>query len=215
MKKSILPLLIVMQFCSCTINNRSNDEPNEGALLAINVNVVIVDEALNDRLNPDSPSYFGEEYVRGIKVLYLCDGKKLEFLDYYYFIGGGVRFFIENVKNRNPISEPHFDSFGHYFIDCVGTPFMENGEQVVYTYLSYPDGNEDEIKVRYFHDGGFLAIDKIWINGELALEGVEIVNPGQMYYNPKYFPWMRPIIDNSGKQTGIVREGRGLIVLTK
>ena len=35
--------------------------------------VVIVDSEFNDCLNPESPSYFGEEYIEGIKFL---DGTK-------------------------------------------------------------------------------------------------------------------------------------------
>jgi hypothetical protein len=206
---------ITMLFCSCTKKNEPSMD--EAIVMSIDVNVVFVDKFLNDRLDPKSPSYFGEEYAQGIKVLYLCDGKKLGYLDYYHFMGRGEMFYIENIENRKTISEPHWDSFEHYFISCISrASIMEDDEEVAYAYLSYPDGSEDEIKVRLRENSGeygcVLFLDKIWINGELAREGV---TDSQMYYNPKYFPWLKPYIDDNGRQTGMISEGQGLIVLTK
>lgn len=39
--------------------------------------IVLTDPELNDLLNPESPSFLGEEYTKGILVMYLNAGKKL------------------------------------------------------------------------------------------------------------------------------------------
>jgi len=205
-----------------------------GVILNLNVRVVIVDEALKDRLNPESSAFFGVEYTDEIKVLYLCEGKKLSFLEYYYYRGGGKTFWYDDVEKRKPVFPPYRKiedldiyqdqgSLGYYFIDCSigavdGVINMEDGRKVTYTYISYPDGSEDEIKVQIYENekGSMVLINKIWLNGELAFDnhwnGFETL---KAYYNPKYYPWLTPAFDKEGNQIGFRPDGQWLLVLTK
>jgi hypothetical protein len=50
---------------------------------------------------------------------------------------------------------------------------VENGQKIAYAYICYPDGSEDEIKVQMYENNTFrntILINKLWINGELALD---------------------------------------------
>ena len=217
-------IVCMLFFCSCKkdVSNVNKD------VIDTTVYIVIVNEALEDRLNPDSPSYFGDKFVNEIEVFYLCNGKKLPFLDYYKFIGGGSLFYIDDVENKKPISPPlrwterygYIDqgTLGYYFIDCssgLAASVIEDNEKVTYTYIHYPDGSEDEIKVQYIEKDGLLLTGKIWIKGELAFEsgawGVK-----DFYYNTKYYPWLEPVLDNAGKQIGVSpKKGTKIVVITK
>lgn len=42
----------------------------------VGMQIVLTDPELNDLLNPESPSFLGEEYTKGILVMYLNAGKK-------------------------------------------------------------------------------------------------------------------------------------------
>jgi len=173
--------------------------------------VIIVDSAYNDRLNPESPAYFGDEYAEGVKVFYLCYGKKLTFLEYYSYLGGGGWWYWEDVENIKTITAPapfYGGIYGYYSINCTMYVWfgIEDDPIFTYAYIAYPDGNEDEIKVQIKIGRNYIIKDKIWINGELAYDnymrefGWDIPLP---YYNPKYYHWLEPVFDNDGNEIGV------------
>ena len=230
MKKFVVYLMHLVLFFSC---NKADIESNVDTVFPSRIKIIIVDEAYNDRLNPELQSYFGDDYTKGIEVLYLCDNKKVTFLEYYKYLGGGSWWFIDDVENHEFISHPVFkttnDSVGlgtpwYFFIECSSDAMFEEAGQVVsYTYIRYPDGSEDEIKAqrkiwsseRTSNDeigGGGMSNDKIWINGELAYEFS--MSDGH-YYNPKFYPWMQPVFDNNHIQIGVMPIEEGIVVLTK
>jgi len=224
MKNTVLFLMMMTFFCSC----KKNESNVNHDVVDLTVKIVIVDESLKDRLNPDSPSYFGDEFANGIEVLYLCNGKKLPFSEYYKLIGGGSLFYIDDVENKKPISPPlkwsegygyiNQGTLGYYFIDCssgMAAFVIEDNEKVTYTYIRYPDGKEDEIKVQYIDKETLLLTGKIWINGELAFERGEW-GVKSFYYNPKNYPWLEPVLDDAGKQIGVSpKNGTKIVVITK
>ena len=194
------------------------------------IRIVIVDEAQNDRLNPESPSYFGDDYVNGIKNLCLYNGKKRTFLEHYYLTGGGSWFFLDDVEKIKTIIRPAYDTFGYFFVS-IGwcSPFIEDDRKVTYAYIQYPDGSEDEIKWEYTI---YFEHEKIWINGELVFQThyedviVEALSTpdkpyiaratNQTYFNPKYYLWMKPDSDSPLGSMDVKKlNGESLIVLTK
>jgi len=203
MKTKIIPLIMFALFYSCGSN--LNEVPEVGGLiLPASNSVVIVDAEFNDRLNPESPSYFGKEYIEGIEFFVLKDGKKLPYHNYpdRSIIRPPLRWSEEygymNTDNTR----------GYYFMFLMG-----------HCFIKYPDGSEDELRVQY-KDLTTVAtiLEKVWINDELAFESRRAMGEG-FYYNPKYFPWMRPVLNDDGIQTGempdIGNGGNRIFVLTK
>ena len=169
--------------------------------------ILVVDSEQNDFFNPRSPAYPGKEYVDGIEVLYLMNGKKRTYSEYIKYSG----LIDYNPKSRfyEPVNEPSRSrssdsspllTFGYYFIDCTSAAFLyEKDDVVTYTYVRYPDGHEDEIKVKArIIDRGYSKyayLDKIWINGELVKKvpanyGLLPFNVEDRahYYNPDFHP---------------------------
>jgi len=204
MKNNILYFMLTVLFCSCDV--KPTEEP-EADVISFRLHAVIVDEDFCDRLNPVSPAYFGEEFIREMDVLYLCDGEKLTHLQTYYFGGGGVLWHRDNIENFTPKTSPleapviiSPANWSCHWIDCTSEwgYFFEEGKQVSYVYIHYGDGSEDEIKVQLYENesGSILVHDKIWVNGELAysrqgkLKETQYGTIKQDYFNPTYFPFM-------------------------
>ena len=219
MKTSILFLLIFYLFCSC---NKMEEEVPTSFVQDIMVRVIIVDITQNDRLNHDSPAFWGDDYTNEIEVLYLCDGKKLTYLEYYTFMGGGDWFVIDDVEKSKFVRPPYGQNGesnemtnGYYFIDCTsGAYVIEDGHEVYYTYIRYPNGSEDEIKVQLYEAKNLHLKDKVWINGELVYE-IGFWGVKEHYYNAKYFPFMQPVVDDNGNQVGIMPAVSNAFVITK
>ena len=153
--------------CAC------ESEPQEGQISCVEdivIQIVLTDPELNDRLNPGSPSFLGEEYTQGIEVM---------------------------------------------------SPFVTEGNRdIAYTYIQYPDGNEDEIKVQLYRTSSLLLMDQIWINGELvySMHPKEGSLSTKQYYNPEYYPFLVPTLDDDGKQIGDLVQpegGTSIIVIKK
>ena len=226
MKNFVIFMMIVL-FCSCNkAANTGGDEEiggDVGDFVKLNLEIVIVDADLNDRLNPESPSFWGEDYTEGIEVMYLYDGKKITFLENYRLIGGGSLFFVDDVENLKPISSPRqgINTLGYYFIDhChpfTAVPIIEDEQKVTYAYICYPDGSEDEIKCQIWinETESVMVIGKIWINRELAydMRGAQGEYGWERYYNPKYYPWLEPVLDDEGKQMGVKPKDYATIVV--
>jgi len=157
------------------------------------------------------PCYLGDKYANGIEVLYLVNGKKLTLTEYYYD-GGAVNGIIDNIENIKPtILSPDVTeccgSFGNYFIDCSRWDlkyYYFDEQPTTYTYIRYPDGSEDEIKVHYYRvfKNSLIVPDKIWVKGELALSMDD-----NLYYNPKFFPRLKTLLlpDDDGNLTKEVK----------
>jgi hypothetical protein len=75
-------LIITILMYSCKNDTFEEESSIAGVVFDIGVNIAIVDESFSDRLNPDSPAYFGDEYTNGIKVLYYYKGNKLTYEEY-------------------------------------------------------------------------------------------------------------------------------------
>jgi hypothetical protein len=55
---------------------------------------------------------------------------------------------------------------------------------------------------------------KIWVNDDLIYDMSE--NSG--YYNPKYYPWLEPVLDDNGNQIGSAirpKNGTDIVVIMK
>ena len=224
MKKTVIYLMLAALCCSC---NKEQDQYHPRLVgsspIGDRVGIVLVDEAFNDRLNPESPAYFGDD---AIEFLYLFDGKQSTFLKQYRFIH---RILVPPLKLEEGFDYGEYAPLRYYHIDATAPGYVtEEGREVAYTYIRYPDGSEDEIKVQLFQNesGSILVvIDKLWVNGELAYYkgtwGRMVDDPktgvkGDRYYNPKYYPWLLPLFDDDGNQVGIMpKYGQTLIVLTK
>lgn len=207
MKKLMVFLVFPALFFSCSNvidpveseKEVSIESPVESCI-SLGVLVAIVDEGYNDLLNPQLPKYLGDEYTNGIEVLYLVDGKKLSRLDYYHAvydeIMGEIGFILNDFENIKTISPPYryvpgygniqYGTLGKYFINC--TNFWRDDKSI--SYIKYPNGKEDEIKVEIYKSGSLTTRGKVWVNDELAYDLMS------RYYNPKYFPFMKPVLYN-------------------
>ena len=173
MKRLWYILIIITMMYSCKKGDIGEKSNIGGSNIDNIVIILIVDESFNDRLNPDSPAYFGDNYTNEIKVLYYHEGEKLTFIEEYYATGGGKSYFINDVENHKDISPSSVSPLGFSSIDCTTfnySCFSELEGVFSFTYISYPDGSEDEIKVEYNADDFGIDIDKLWINGELAYD---------------------------------------------
>ena len=222
MKKLAIFLIIPALFFSCSeginptaVEEKKAEEENNidspvGVSINLSVLVAVVDEDYNDLLNPQLPNYLGDEYTNGIEVLYLVNGEKVPFLDYYQTLGGGETYIIDDVENIKTISPPYryvpgygeikVGTLGNYFINCTNMIPVDVtswvNQAVSLTYIRYPNGNEDEIKVEIYQTEPATVTQKgkLWVNGELAFDLMS------RYYNPKYFPYLKPVLDDDGNQ---------------
>ena len=218
-------LIITLLVHSCKIVNVEEESTLAGVILDIRMYIAIADEAFNDRLNPDSPAYFGDEYTNGIKILYYYKGNKLTFEEYHkamlkwhYETEGTLWYYIDEVLAKYKTIYPPFwgleaeGSDKYFYIDCINGSHEVYETGFSYTYICYPDGSEDEIKARIYSNKGLTVIDKIWINGELVKESHESLSY-QPYYNPKYYPWMRQLTSSNGVPTGyLIPDGRAIVI---
>lgn len=60
----------------CACESEEKVYPDGPGLNEVGMQIVLTDPELNDLLNPESPSFLGEEYTKGILVMYLNAGKK-------------------------------------------------------------------------------------------------------------------------------------------
>jgi len=255
MKKFPIATIALVLFCSCSTNTKieveepqeivevsTPEEPQTDTPLystAGPVCVAIVDEYFNDRLDPESPSYWGYEYINGTNVFVMYKGERLLHINLFPFTnseeyGGAVpRFAIDEYyahythipSDRVFITE----DIQLYAYGCGEgeDSLSEDGEVAASNWIVYPDGNEDEIRVQM---GGRDTFDwyvkKVWINGELAFQRefedviVESLSTPeepfifkQAYYNPKFYPWMKPVLTDKGEQMGLIAAGIGHIVV--
>ncbi|MCL1821806.1 MAG: hypothetical protein FWG22_03175 [Prolixibacteraceae bacterium] len=223
MKNLLICLMMITFLCSCQRDVSETQDggiASEAAVMDFIFKFVFVDENLQDRLNPESPAYFGKEYVQGIKLL---DGKKNEFDPYEYhnsvrsiheaeetLIQFPYRWYAGNKIDQN--------TFGYFFIHnpLVGLLGV-NGNLACY-YIHYPDGSEDAIKVRELcrsgKYGSVHTYSHIWINEDLVFElgGAS----GRNYYNPQYYLWLAPVFDDNGAEIAGERPGACYVIaLTK
>jgi len=234
MKSSIIYIIILGLFFSCSTKNvEPIEEPVTPTVdvISLGLPVVIVDEEYNDRLNPASPSYFGDEFVQKMNVSYLIEGKRLTHLQAYYYGGGGSHFWRDDIEQFNPIYQPVIsnvvvcpENVGNCFIvDCMSEwgIFKEEGKKVSYTYIQYPDGSEDELKLEIWENesGSVMTQGKIWVNGELAFSRMSIQFETSIgtftnhYFNPEYYPFMKPLLNDDGIKIGEV--SAIMLVITK
>ena len=199
MKTKIIFFIIIAFICSC------NNEDNLGSdVVYVRIRVMIVDEELNDRLNPESPSYLGDEYIQNISVGYRAIREDND------------NVLIESFEQKQPVTYRNGTRQQYiYFIWCSpyaidyrdedNEDYKDLGWSVckypTYTDIYYPDGSVDEIKSQFRYssgdNGSVLTISKIWVNDELAYEfGYTRERPP--YYNPEYYPWLKPMYDTEG-----------------
>lgn len=133
--------------CAC------ESEPQEGQISCVEdivIQIVLTDPELNDRLNPGSPSFLGEEYTQGIEVLYRYKDQKLTLplLWPLQTHGGAILGEWSTIyppyMEDNGYGKTDGNTKGYYYIEA--SPFVTEGNRdIAYTYIQYPDGNEDEI----------------------------------------------------------------------
>ena len=134
----------------CACESEEKVYPDGPGLNEVGMQIVLTDPELNDLLNPESPSFLGEEYTKGILVMYLNAGKKTlcQFVPQYTNEGG-------TQKEWNMIYPPYEDyerdgrvkknTKGYYYLPFPFNKTEEN-QDVSYIYVQYPNGSEDEIK---------------------------------------------------------------------
>lgn len=107
---------------------------------------------------------------------------------------------------------------GYYYLPFPFNKTEEN-QDVSYIYVQYPNGSEDEIKSQMYIADGIFLIDQIWVNGELAysMSPREGSLSTKQYYNPEYYPFLVPTLDDNGKQIGdlVQPEGGTRIIVIK
>ena len=230
MRKHIVLFVSIILFCSCSTSvveeplgtdateiEETKKEPPVydwgGMVIDTQISVLIVDEVFDDRLNPESASYWGEEYINGITCSFLYEGIKIKVPSY-----------------PKIISDPSWQTIGYYYIVCDPRgSYIEEDKTFAIIWICYPDGKEDEVKSEIYQNGLQILLDKIWINDELAYQRLyedvvveSLSTPEESfivkrpYYNPKYYPWLKPLLDENGNQIGEVPEGyRNVMVLIK
>lgn len=207
----------------CACEPEKEEQPIHPVLIEPGMQIVLTDPELNDLLNPGSPSFLGEEYTKGIIVMYLNAGKKTLYRSISQYTDEGG-----TPKEWNTIYPPYDDvegygrvkknTKGYYYLPF---PFdkTEENQDVSYIYIRYPDGSEDEIKSRMYIADGISIIDQMWINGELAysMHPREGSQSTKQYYNPEHYPFLVPALDDNGKQIGdlVQPEGGTRIVVIK
>ena len=203
--------IALLFFSSCNKNKAKNDDPTgveSGDVIDLRLELVIVDDQLQDRLNPESPAYIGDKIQ-----LYIRDGDIKTVLVYQdeSIIQPPLRW----TERYGYINQ---NTLGYYFIRFPWTSLVGDDNFSI-CYLHYPDGSEDEIKVQTYENenGTILRKDKIWVNGELAFEfghwGVK-----DFYYNPKFYPWLEPLLDDDGNPISYYvrpKNGTDIIVIKK
>jgi len=228
MKNAVILGFFLLVFASC---NKSSDEiPDReigGRIYDLRLRIAIVDQALQDRLNPESPAYFGEVFTGGIEMLYMYNGKKFVRSDTWLMTNINVTFHEDYEGIQAPIRETvHYgpinqNTLGYYFL-YADPPLIFMEDSHIYLYIRYPDGGEDEIKIQIYesNNGDMTRMDKIWINSELVYSMSEFYTlsyngmwPDSVYptydseifldyYNPKYYPYLVPVLDMEGRQVG-------------
>ena len=175
----------------CACESETKEEPVSDFSDLV-IQIVLTDPELNDRLNPGSPSFLGEEYTQGIEVLYRYKDQKLTLPQLWPLQTNGGAILGEWSTIYPPYMEDNGygktdgNTKGYYYIEA--SPFVTEGNRdIAYTYIQYPDGNEDEIKVQLYRTSSLLLMDQIWINGELVYCRV-----GQGHYCP--FPPSEPYL---------------------
>ena len=182
---------------------------------------------MNDRLNPESPAYFGDDFFKGIEVLVLCNGEKMTYSTFYYDIykelydpysGNGQGYILRDPDKRK-IFNISYGMISYNVIECFAGLFppllvYEDDRIFTYTFIRYPDGNEDEIKIQFLFEDDKRYIDVIWINQEVAYMRTEDTSQ-KVYYNPKYFPLFRVVSSYDGSNAGLVPSLPSVVTITK
>jgi len=173
-------------------------------IISLSLKMVILDESFNDRLNPESISYFGEEYVNGMKFFYFDNEVKGHQDTRLSSVATGIILppFIWSENGENYVNQ---GSRGYYFfsVSTMSHISFPDGTKGSYFYILYPDGSKDEVKTEIWEKPSVMSIGKVWFNEELAYENNHGPNAlNGVYYNPKFFPFMKPTFDDKGNQIG-------------
>ena len=199
------------------------------------LSVIIVDKEYSDRLNPKSKCYWGDEFTNGINLFVMYHGERLLHKYLFSLQNPNIAPFAkeEYLANYSTIIPSNCGTLGYCFIPCGDGEecIDENGETVFYNWIYYPDGSEDEIRLKIGggNPAGTWYLDKLWINGDLALQRynkdviIESLSTqespfiyNQAYFNPKYYPWMKPVLTDKGEVMGVTAEGyRNEVVIVK
>ena len=184
MKKFIFFLAIVMLCSSCSNSEQDNlGRFNDASALF----VLILDAEGNNRLDPQSPAFWGNEFIQGTT------------LQVFGFVEGGVTITLAQFLAQ----------INRTFIP-LGTGSVHDHIGDIFSYIRYPDGSYDQIRTRTLllttTGGSTLIIYKIWVNGELAYHhaggGKHELGFLTCYFNPTFFPELVPVYYD-GNQIGI------------
>lgn len=212
---------VLAGLCACESEMKEEQVADFGDLV---IQIVLTDPELNDRLNPESESFLGEEYTRDIEVLYRYKDQKLTLPQLWplqtnegAILGEWSTIYPPYIEN-NGGEKTDRNTKGYFYIEA--SPYVTEGNRdIAYTYIKYPNGSEDEIKVQLYRTPSLLLMDQIWINGELAYSMLprEGSLSTKQYYNPEYYPFLVPTLDDNGKQIGdlVQPEGGTRIIMIK
>jgi len=192
MKKLVFIFFATALLCSCTTNSKIEQEEQQiekPLRLSGTFRIVIIDENDNDRLNPESPSYWGDDYVNGIKLFIMHKNKKLLYKHL------ATRFVDEYHVNDSTIIPQAIhlsltENLCYYSISCDAGDINRNedGGMITCSWISYPDGSEDEVRAEWIDRiPNEQYVNKIWINNELASQRLYDSVPGSIPSEQHFF----------------------------
>lgn len=198
---------------SLTILTSCEEESVGGGVIDVYIPVVLTDANLNDLLNPDSSGYLGDEYVKGIEFYCEYKGQRITYQDHWKINpGSGMESHeygkvfppYREVEGYGKISE---GMLGYYFINATPFTLGTQMENIAYSYICYPDGSEDELKV-IFYKQDHLLIDQIFLNGKMiySMTPMEGSVSKEQYYDPEHYPFLKPYVDDNGQQIGNLQQ---------
>ena len=183
MRKTLFFLAIVVLCSSCNI-----DDDSSGFVDAARLSIFILDTDGNNRLDPQSPAFWGDEFIQGMK------------LEVFGFVEGGTIWAIND--RRYP-----------FIVLITGSYRDDIGD--IYSYIRYPDGSYDQIRTRSLYlssrNGGVVFTYKVWVNGELAFnanyrnQDISEIGRWQHFFNLTFFPELELIggIDPAPSSLGL------------
>jgi len=136
--------LVVIAACTSTMEQANFN-------LDTAIEIVVVDEANTDLLNPDNPDAFKQENIRT------------------FHLKNGV---TEEVYDSNMDAERGFliyEQAEQFHLRLF--PNDAQKETFPITYIQWTEGNVDTIKCQYRRGNNFVICSKVWVNNELAWEG--------------------------------------------
>lgn len=161
--KNLIVVIVAVTFCiSCS--NSTEPETADVAQPSPDIGLSFVDEDGKDLLNPEHPNHWNED---NLDVYYLQDGEKVRVYDDMMDYPESFKIFYAGDQDR-------------YTMQLWTSSYVEDGHTT--TFIEFPDGKMDTIKIKVHSVEGSLLAQKIWYNGELSWQQPESGQPEARYF---------------------------------